>query len=147
MHPAEFGNLATNTTLWKSQKRLGGERNIRRRLSEGSGRLHNGWDASCYDGSLRSSNQHQPLRHQAAASPLLRSTPSLRAYARWLRYLYSLFPSASGYLTDGLRATRKPLTLERPAGPPGQRYAARQFAAPLTQPPPRNTRYAPSLGP
>ena len=106
----------------------------RRSVSEGIGRWHNGVDASCYD---------ESLRHQATASPLRRSTPSLRASARWLRYLYSLFPSASGYLTDGLRATRKPRLLVRADGLRPGRLADRQPPASKFQLPPRDTRDEP----
>ena len=72
---------------------------------------------------------------------------SLRAYARWLRYLCSLFPSASGCLTDGLRATRKPRSLLRPDGKPLPRCADRQKPASRPQHPPRSTRLEPPLGP
>ena len=86
-----------------------------------------------------------PLSHQAASASLAAPRCSHRAYAQWHRYL--LLSSASGYLTDGLRATRKPKSLERYVGSTESRNADRQIAASLTQPPPRTTRYVPPLGP
>ncbi len=54
-----------------------------------------------------------------------RSTPSLHTYATWLSYLSC---TASGDLTDGLRATRKPL-LPRNDGRDLSRIADRQSPA------------------
>ena len=81
----------------------------------------------------------------ATASPVA-APLTLPPCLRLLAPLY-LSCAASGATPDGLRARRKPLLSERPVGTYVLRYAVRQFAAPLSQQPPRNTRPEPPLAP
>ncbi len=66
MNLADSGNLANRTTLWKSQKRVGGKRNIRRRR----GRLAQwmGFAIATVCGSARSSLCMRSARRYVARS-------------------------------------------------------------------------------
>ena len=69
--------------------------------------------------------------------------------ASWQRPLAPLYLSASGDLgiPEKLKATRKPMPLLRSDGSFLRRFADRQFAAELSQLPPRYTRDEPSFAP